>query len=395
LRSLQLLVIALLLAVLTWLGFELTAPERAVRSAPEDERDDVPELAVEAPRAVTPATPEPATGASAAELARTRNKRALDALERGELRLAIDLLEQCTELDPNEQVFVHNLAEALARLAVREHEAEEPQRRAAALETLARARRLHPERADLERVLARWQKSADTEKDFWRKQTEHFELSFDGTRDELMWGTAPLENELESAYHEYGELFGFFPVEQGRPRVRVVLYRRADFDSVTGLGDWVGGVFDGTVRVPVEDLGREVPQLKRVLRHELLHAFVREAGGARVPGWLNEGLAQWLESVAPGDRQRTVANAEAELRGHALFSLDELRGSLTHLRGDQVALAYAQSVGFVGFIERTYGERVLFEMVSGCRDDKTPSETFRERIGIELGLVLDDFAQGL
>ena len=54
-----------------------------------------------------------------------------------------------------------------------------------------------------------------------------------------------------STYREYGVLFGHPPGGRGRSRsIAVVFYRPEGFDAVTGLGDWAGGVFDGTIRVP-------------------------------------------------------------------------------------------------------------------------------------------------
>ncbi|TDJ71526.1 MAG: hypothetical protein E2O39_08200 [Planctomycetota bacterium] len=323
---------------------------------------------------------------------RARNERAIAALEQGDYEAAVQLFEQCHAEAPAVEVFARNLAEALARLAAREHESADEELRARALERLSRAVQLHPERDDLADLLARWRRTAEAEQDFWRKLTDHFELSFDGTREELMAGTAPLELELERAYHEFGDAFGAYPVEDGRPRIRVVLYRRAAFDSVTGLGDWAAGVFDGTVRVPVTDLAREGEHLVQVLRHELMHAFVQEMGGAQVPGWLNEGLAQLYEAPSPAGRRATVDAARRKLADQTLFSLERLRGSLASWSDTaEIELAYAQSVAFVAFVERMYGERVLFEMVTGCKAARTPEQVFRARIGDGLERVLVDF----
>jgi hypothetical protein len=176
----------------------------------------------------------------------------------------------------------------------------------------------------------------------------------------------------------------------------VVLYRRDRFDAVTGLGDWAGGAFDGTVRVPVEDLEHEVERLKGVLRHELAHAFVHEAGGTKVPGWLNEGLAQWLEPPFLDGRAVVVRRARARLEGTALYPLEQLRGSLASwTEREAIERAYAESLALVAFIEHMYGERVLFEMVSACKAGGTPEARFRDAVGLELAVVVEDLARGL
>ncbi|MFT5050809.1 MAG: hypothetical protein ACI8QZ_002214 [Chlamydiales bacterium] len=327
----------------------------------------------------------------ALELARD-NTQGVDALDAGDLDLAVTLFEGCVAGGPDEPIFQRNLAEALARRAAVGRTAGDVELRERSMLDLVRAIELDPARTDLTEFLARWRKSAEAEHDFWRKQTDHFEFSFDGTRDELMWGTAPLENELEAAYHEFGELFDLYPVEAGRARFRVVLYRPETFGSVTGLDDWAAGAFDGTVRVPVEDLSRETERLRSVLRHELIHAFVHEVGGARVPGWLNEGFAQLQEPPFRNERLPLLNKAKATLRGADLFSLEELRGSLISWTDrDAIELAYAQSLAFVAYVERMYSERVLIDMIAGCKQGRSPEETFVAELGVELDVVLEDF----
>lgn len=336
----------------------------------------------------TPSVPR-STGLS--REAHEASGRAIALLGAGQLEEAVRAFEECLELHPDERVFQRNLAEALARLAAREQDSDDLERRARAIELLARAVEVDPSRNDLRSLLDRRRKSAAAEEGFWSKKTAHFLLSFDGNRDELLWGTAPLEEGLESAYQEFGELFGQFLAEGGRPRIRVSLYRRESFDAITGLGDWAGGVFDGTVRVPVENLGEELERLKDVLRHELVHAYVHELGGPTVPGWLNEGLAQWLEPSSVATRASHVTRAREKLKGQELFALADLVGSLAQW-DDQSAieLAYAQSLAFVDFVARMYGDRELFALVSGCKTGQAPGVTFESRVGIPLTVVLED-----
>ena len=57
---------------------------------------------------------------------------------------------------------------------------------------------------------------------------------------------------------------------------------------------------------------------------------------------------------------------------------------------------YAQSLAFVDYLRRTYGERLLFDLVAGCKQGRAPEETFRDTLGgVELALVQEDFAAGL
>lgn len=323
------------------------------------------------------------------------NRQAIAALDAGDPERAIALFEQCVEAVPDEPVFRANLAEALTRLATRRYEARET--RAEAIEELARAVELAPDRHELADLLAQWRKLAEAEKGFWTDESEHFQLTYDGERSELLnRGYDQLLTELESAYLEFGELFGRFPVEGGRPKIQVVLYGRDAFSELTGIGHWAGGVYDGSVRLPLEDFDRDRAEIERVLRHELVHAFVTAIGGRSVPGWLNEGLAQWLEPAFLDERASHVEAARRTLDAGTLFPLEKLAGSLAKGQDEaEIRRAYAESLALVGFIARYYGERVLFDLVGGCADGRSCSDTFRERTGVELGGVLEDLARGL
>ena len=59
------------------------------------------------------------------------------------------------------------------------------------------------------------------------------------------------------------------------------------------MPEWVAGVYDGRVRIPLDDLYGDT-HLSDTVRHELVHAFVDRLS-TRCPAWLNEGLAQWVE----------------------------------------------------------------------------------------------------
>lgn len=398
-RSLTVLLLAALAGAGAWWGLrerasagvtqpsppeQLPAPE-VVERVPLSSADVVPARAAEQP-ALSAAPGADARQARFAEL----NRMAIRALEAGDPERACVLFEQCVKGVSDEPIFARNLAEALARRAQARRERERPCEACTA--DLERALELAPERDDLARLLERWRSEARLEAGFWRERSLHFELSYDGDRSEILHGSHRLIEVLERAYDDLALSFGTLPVEKGRPPFRVVLYRRAGFGELTGLGDWAGGAFDGTVRVPVEDLAREERALETILRHELVHAFVLELGGASVPGWLNEGLAQWLEP----DSARDVELARAALAGAESIPLDELQGSLSRWQDEaRIARAYAQSLAFVDFLARQYGERILIALVAGCAQSKGVAESFREWTRVELADALGDFAHDL
>lgn len=321
-----------------------------------------------------------------------KNRTAIQKLEKGEHEAAVLLFEQCVAAVPNELVFQHNLAEALARFSAEEWDRGGTEGQARAIEHLTRAAKLAPDREDIAKRLAQMLALAQSEAGNWTESSGHFDLSYDGSRDDLSFRTTEVFDVLESAYLDFTEQFGIDPVAGGRARIRVVFYKREGFHGATGIGHWAGGLYDGSIRVPLEDLGKERNQVRRVLRHELIHAFVHEAGGRDVPGWLNEGLAELLEDGDPATLARSLDAARRKIAGAPLVELDKLGGSLSQV-GDDAAIqrAYAQAVLLLDFIEREYGDRTPFAMVAGCKSGTEPAVSFERATGLPLATVFEDF----
>ena len=332
----------------------------------------------------------PAPGSVTSEWAR-KNEAAIAALESEDFARAIELLEECHAANPGIAVFAGNLAEALARAAVAEHGRDSGC--TLCIDRLERAIVLAPARLELARLLEGWRLERAVEGEFWNESSQHFQLSYDGRRNDLLWGSTRLLNELEAAYGDLGLLFGFYPVESGRAKFRVVLYERAGFSLLTGLGDWAGGAFDGTaIRIPVGDLSAEESRLKRVFRHELCHAFVREYGGDSVPGWLNEGVSQWLEREHDAERNEDARQAASQLVGQAAIPLESLTGSLASWKDERaITHAYRQSLAFTGYLWNQHGSRAVLAMVAGCKQGKTPAESFLAEVRLPLADAFEAF----
>lgn len=348
----------------------------------------------EAPTSAPPSVAQPPLAALAKAPASSRfaqlNNEAVAALEQGELEHAVALFDQCVEGDPAEPVFRRNLAEALTRWAVRDHESVRPC--PACVERLERACSLAPDREDLPRLLERWRRELETEGEFHRVSSVHFELAYEVWRGKLLDETANVLDALEHDYVELAAIFGVRPAENGRARIPLSLYRPAEFSNITGLAEWAGAAYDGVIRAPVSDDEALDDAFDELLRHELIHAFVRELGGRTVPGWLNEGLAQLFQ----GDPRVELARARTALRGAELIDLARLAGALTSLADrQQVSLAYAQSLAFCAWLEQQYGRPVLVAMVEGCAAGRSAEATFRQWSSVELGEAFGHFADSL
>lgn len=340
-------------------------------------------------------TPEPGSAdqATSPSLARSpwsaRNKAGIDALGKDSFEEAAEHFAACLAARPDEAVFAHNMAETYARWAMSLH-AGDSWDRTRSIELLQWAVDLHPERLDLSDLLDRYRRSELAEEGFFTRHTLHFEVAFDLNRAEVRADVQTLVLALEDAYLEYGERFGTRPADRGQP-IRVVIYTQEGFSEVTQVGAWAGGVYDGTIRVPVANLSRELVRVVSVLRHELLHAFVHVAGGTAVPGWLNEGLAQWLERGRLGPAAGDLERARKAMGSERPFPLDQLKGSLTKWEDPKaVERAYAQSLLLVAHIESHFGAHLLREMIEGGLESVSPRAVFKARVGLELDSLLED-----
>ncbi len=92
------------------------------------------------------------------------------------------------------------------------------------------------------------------------------------------------------------------------------------------------------------------------LIHELTHLMLEDAvnaRAARVPAWLNEGLAMYFETP-DGRRENVVRDAFRRGRLMPLRNMGAVPG-----RADDVRLFYSQSASIVRFMADAYGERRL------------------------------------
>lgn len=118
----------------------------------------------------------------------------------------------------------------------------------------------------------------------------HFRVEFEGSpnRNDVL----EVLSVLEVAYDSLCRLFEFYPEN----KMHVVLYQSSEYQGVGPRPQWVGAIFDGKLRIPLGMM--QYRELYRpVIFHELTHAFVRAMTRAKVPLWLNEGIAQLVDGT--------------------------------------------------------------------------------------------------
>jgi tetratricopeptide (TPR) repeat protein len=184
-------------------------------------------------------------------------------------------------------------------------------------------------RAIFQRLEA-WKKEAALHGTFTARQGARFTVSFEGPAQQAI--AARVSGVLEAAYGRVGRALNTYPVET----VTAILYTQQQFRDITKSPAWAAAAYDGRIRIPVLGALNDPAELDRIVTHEYVHAVLHQMY-PRVPGWLNEGLATYLE---PGDHAGLVSwlrNAES------MIPLASLSDAFHTTDGREAAVAYAQS----------------------------------------------------
>jgi hypothetical protein len=180
-----------------------------------------------------------------------------------------------------------------------------------------------------------------------------------------------ISSELVLTHQQLTTLFGSIP--PFRSSVRLLDER--SFYDLTGAPAWTNAMFfRGEIIIPLstkEPLDLE--NLQRSVKHEYSHAVFSALSGGAIPGWLDEGLAQWIE----GDENPALRNS---LRSYLMTSepvpLALLQGGFTKLTPRMVPAAYAQSLIAVQALLKAYGIEKIGEYLNLLRQQVSKDAAF-------------------
>ncbi len=234
-----------------------------------------------------------------------------------------------------------------------------------------------PNRKELKKRYEKACREEVVEKSFNRSvsSSRHFNLSYSK---EISYQIRSLVlSVLERAYLEIGrKLGGVFP--QGP--IQVILYDVQQFGAVVQMGQTVGGVYDGKIRIPViNEQGEALPEdeIKRRIYHEYVHVTVYESLKDKVPWWVNEGLA---ETLSKDFSSREKAILEQALNNNGLIpykKLEKVSMNDMFASDPKMTVAYTQSHATINMLWSRYGQGRFLNFIKALKQAESFEDALR------------------
>jgi tetratricopeptide (TPR) repeat protein len=244
-----------------------------------------------------------------------------------------------------------------------------------AVEQWKKALALRPD-ADTQAALEKAQRDKAEEESYKENESAHFQLKYNGAAEPAL--AREVLHTLEGHYESISSELSYSPPEP----IGVILYTQQSFADITRAPAWVGALNDGRIRVPVQGLTSVDSELSRVLKHELTHSFIQQKTHGRVPTWIQEGVAQWLEGKRSDENAAVLVQIYDQGQAAPLGSLE---GSWLGLSSATARYAYAWALANIEYIVETDGmgdiERILDQLASGASTEQALKEVLHDNYG--------------
>jgi len=238
-----------------------------------------------------------------------------------------------------------------------------------------KAQKLDPRMNGLASRLDRVGRESEVESDMNSVADFHFTLRYD---DSVKRSTGfDIRRVLRQARLEVGREFQYRP----KHKIVVLLYSKETFRKVRqGAPEWLAGMFDGKIRLPMPESERDLGSVKGTVVHEYTHAVVHELSRGRVPHWFNEGLAEYQEAKF-AKTSKPASSLKQALDADELVPWSQVESLFSGRSIDQVRLGYDQSHSVVAYLAQRYGfwhiPRLLKQMAQGVSFEEALRQEFK------------------
>jgi len=233
-----------------------------------------------------------------------------------------------------------------------------------------RALALRPDH-DVQQALEAALRDKQEEENYKENESSHFKLRYSGAAAPAL--ARDVLRTLEMHFSAIESELNYTPPES----IGVILYTQEAFTDITRAPAWVGALYDGRIRVPVQGLSAVDQELSRTLKHELTHCFIAQktrsacmalaaSCAIRAPTWIQEGVAQWMEGSRSAENAAALVQIYSQKRA---IPLSQLEGEWVRMDSGTARFAYAWALANVEYIVQAGGmsdvERILDQIGSG------------------------------
>ena len=189
---------------------------------------------------------------------------------------------------------------------------------------------------------------------------------------------------LAEARETIGRKLGVYPARA----VNVKIYNTRDFYTVSRVPLWAIGIFDGKMRLKVDDIQSARSQVRDLLFHEYTHAVIAMNVKQELPAWFHEGMAQLMEpSFAENPREQ--ARMRDALAARPL-DFNALKESFKDFDSKTDAeTAYLLSKYFLVHLNRTHGDDKLVQWIARLTKEEDFASAFEAVYGTPLARAQD------
>lgn len=288
--------------------------------------------------------------------------------EKNQYDLALKAAQEALKYDAKSPV-AHELCGDVYYLQQNLTKAQEHYREAFKLEPVSR----------IKDKLEKLGRETNVEQSFDTVEEEHFLIKYNGNQSD--YEGFELKTMLRETYLAIAKEIAHYL----NHKTTVLFYDAGNFHSVANLSHWIGGLYDGKVRLPVHPRGFGEKQLRAVARHELTHVFLDDLGKKRTPIWLHEGFAVYQQNKVeplPAAALFVLRDEKKLIPLHSLFdsALFESR------KNDEqwMNLFYMQSYDLVDYIIGRYGVFYVKQLTLKFSEGKNAEQAVSEALKVSI-----------
>lgn len=236
-----------------------------------------------------------------------------------------------------------------------------------------RSLELDPSQTELAKRFLQVTEELPVESKFERLAQAYFDLRYEEGVQQV--ASFDIRDALFQARREVGSDFSYWPTH----KTIVLIYSAASFHALRQeTPDWVGGQFDGKIRVPLPDGQLDPSTVKQILYHEYTHALIYDLSAGKCATWLNEGLAEYEGRRGQSGLLTQLTQA---FRSQQLVPWAELSSQFSaELPVDRVALAYQEAHSVAAYLISRYGfwriRRILKAIGNGTAWERALSDEY-------------------